>query len=239
MTLRTETLTYNGDGISFRGHLAYDDAVQGPRPAVLVAHEAPGLAEHPRRRAAMLAELGYAAFALDLYGEGEVLQGPQTLERVQAMLAEPGLVQRRTVLGWEAMRQLPQVDPDRTAAIGYCFGGRAVIELARSGADVRGIVSFHGLLAAAPLEVDRAIRAKLLVCTGAEDPMVPLEQVIAFQNGLRAAGVDWQLITYGGARHAFTNRDARPELHPALGHHALADQRSWGAMRAFLEEVLA
>lgn len=238
MTLRTETIPYEGDGVTFRGHLAYDDTFAGPRPAVLVAHEAPGLAEHPRRRAEMLAELGYAAFAVDLYGEGEVLQGPAAMARIQAMLGEPGLVRRRVLLGWEAMRRLPQVDPARTAAIGYCFGGGAVIELARSGADLQGIVSFHGLLATAPLEVDQAIRAKLLICTGAEDPLVPVEQVVAFQNGLRAAGVDWQVITYGGARHAFTNRDARPEVHLALGHHALADQRSWNAMRAFLDEVL-
>jgi dienelactone hydrolase len=185
----------------------------------------------------MLAELGYVAFALDLYGEGEVLQGPAAMARIQVMLAEPGLVRRRALLGWEAMRRLPQVDASRTSAIGYCFGGRAVIELARSGADLRGVVSFHGLLDAAPLEVEQAIRAKLLICTGAEDPMVPAQQVVAFQDGLRAARVDWQLITYGGARHAFTNRDARPEMHPALAHHVLADQRSWVAMRAFLDEV--
>jgi dienelactone hydrolase len=239
MTVQTETIAYEGDGITFRGLLAWDDATTGPRPGVLIAHEAPGLADHPRRRAHMLAELGYAAFALDMYGEGKVVMGPGTLEQMKTVTSVPGLIRRRAVLGYEAMRRLPQVDTTRLGAIGYCFGGRTVIELARSGADLRGVVSFHGQLEAGSLEDDRAIRAKLLVCTGAEDPMVPVEHVVAFQQGLRAADVDWQVITYGRARHAFTNRDADPAVNPALAYQPQADQRSWTAMRAFFDEVLA
>jgi dienelactone hydrolase len=233
--MKIETLTYSAEGISFQGYLA-DPEGSGRRPAVLIAPEAPGLSDHPKRRARMIAELGYVALAADLYGNGRVAQKPEEAQQLMAPLREDVPRLRQHVrAGFEALAKLPNVDPKRIGAMGYCFGGLAVLELARMGAPLAGIVSFHGILSTNTPEDAKNIKAKVLACTGADDPLVPPEQVAGFAAEMTKAGVDWQVVTYGGAKHAFTNPEAnRP---PVLQYNAAADARSWDAMRSFWFEL--
>lgn len=236
--MKTETLKYADGSTTCIGFLA-TPATSTRRPAVLIAHEGPGLNDHARMRAEMLAELGYVALAADLYGEGRIGRGPEETTALMTPLREnPAQLRQRVRAGLDALAGLPTVDPRRIGAIGYCFGGLAVLELARSGAPIGATVSFHGLLATRTPEDARNIKGKVLACTGAQDPFVPAEQVLAFQKEMSEAAVDWQVITYGGACHAFTNRDAGLAGRPGLAYHAEADARSWTAMRAFLLETL-
>ena len=233
--MKIETLTYSAGDVTFQGYLA-DPEASGKRPGVIVVHEAPGLNDHPKRRARMIAELGYVALAADLYGNGRVAQKPEESQQLMAPLREdiPRL-RRHTRAGFDALAKLRNVDPHRVGAMGYCFGGLAVLELARTGAPLAGVVSFHGILSTKTPEDAKNIKAKLLVCTGSDDPLVPPEQVAGFAQEMTAAKVDWQVVTYGGAKHAFTNPDAnRP---PALAYDASADARSWEAMRSFWFEL--
>lgn len=233
--MKIETLTYSSGETTFHGYLA-DPEGSGRRPGVLIAHEAPGLNEHPKRRARLIAELGYVALAADLYGNGRVAQRPEESMQLMAPLREdiPRL-RRHTRAAFDALAKLPNVDPKRLGAMGYCFGGLAVLELARMGAPLAGVVSFHGILSTKTPEDAKNITAKILVCTGSDDPLVPPEQVATFSDEMTKAAVDWQVVTYGGAKHAFTNPDAnRP---PALAYNASADTRSWEAMRGFWFEL--
>jgi dienelactone hydrolase len=234
--MKIETLSYSDGETNFLGYLA-DPEAGGKRPAVLIAHEAPGLNDHPKRRARMIAELGYVALAADLYGNGRVAQKPEESPLLMAPLREDiPLLMRRTRAALDALAKLPQVDASRVGAMGYCFGGLAVLELARTGAPVAGTVSFHGILSTKTPEAAKNVKGKILVCTGADDPLVPPEQLAAFEQEMTKAAVDWQVIVYGGARHAFTNPDAnRP---PVLQYQAAADARSWEAMRSFWTEIL-
>lgn len=210
----------------------------GPKPGVLVVHEAPGLGEHPRLRAAMLAELGYVALAADLYGGGEVFQGPAAFTAMTALRKDSNLLRRRVGAGFDALAALDGIDCDRLAAIGYCFGGMAVLELARSGAELRAVVSFHGLLETRRPAEPGAIKPAILACTGSEDPLVPPEQVAAFEREMKDAQADWQVVTFGGARHAFSNRKAALAGNPALEWKPAADRRSWAFMTQFLADSL-
>jgi dienelactone hydrolase len=237
--VKTETLDYpNGDSTS-RGYLALPDG-GGRRPGVIVCHEAPGLDEHPKLRARMLAELGYAALAVDMYGGGRVAaSGEEALRMMGEVQKDPPRLRRRVRAALDALAARPDVDSGRLAAIGYCFGGFTALELARSGAPVGGIVSFHGILTPTSPAAAGAVKAKVLVCTGAADPLVPPNQVLGFQDEMTKAGVDWQVITYAGAQHAFTNRNADRIGRPGFGYDAKADRRSWDAMRAHFAEVFA
>jgi dienelactone hydrolase len=233
--MKIETLSYSDGQTTFLGYLA-DPEGSGRRPGVIVAHEAPGLNDHPKRRARMLAELGYVALAADLYGNGRVAQKPEESQQLMAPLREdiPRL-RRHARAALDALGKLPQVDDKRLGAMGYCFGGLTVLELARTGAPLAGIVSFHGILGTKTPEDAKNIHGRILVCTGADDPLVPPDQVAGFEREMTAAGVDWQVITYGGAKHAFTNPDAnRP---PVLAYNAAADARSWDAMQSFWFEL--
>lgn len=233
--MKIETLTYSIGETTFHGYLA-DPEGSGRRPGVLIAHEAPGLNEHPKRRARMIAELGYVALAADLYGGGRVAGKGEDAQQLMGPLREdiPRLRQHVRA-GFDALAGRANVDPKRLGAMGYCFGGLAVLELARMGAPLAGVVSFHGILATRTPADAKNITAKILVCTGAEDPLVPPAQVAAFSDEMTKAGVDWQVVTYGGAKHAFTNPDAnRP---PALAYNAAADARSWEAMRSHWFEL--
>jgi dienelactone hydrolase len=233
--MKIETLEYSDGETTFLGYLA-DPEGSGRRPGVLIAHEAPGLNDHPKRRARMIAELGYVALAADLYGNGRTAQRPEESQQLMNPLREdiPRL-RRRTRAGLDALAKLPNVDPRRVGAMGYCFGGLAVLELARTGAPVAGIVSFHGILSTKTPEDAKNIAGRILVCTGADDPLVPPDQVAAFSDEMTKAGVDWQVVTYGGAKHAFTNPDAKRP--PVLEYNAAADARSWDAMRGFWFEL--
>lgn len=229
-------LTYACDGVPLSGLLALDEGADRPRPGILIVHDAWGLGENVKMRAQMLAELGYVALCADIYGEGvrpAVIAEAQ--EQVTKFQADPQLLRARARAGLDTLAAHPQVDPSRLAAIGYCFGGMTVLELARAGAPCRGIVSFHGLLKTTLPARPGTIPAKLLVCTGGEDPLVPIDDVAAFQQEMREADADCQTIIYSGAKHSFANPFASDN--PGIGHHPDADRRSWAAMLALFGEV--
>jgi dienelactone hydrolase len=235
--MTTETLEYrHGDTVS-RGYLARPKA-SGPRPGIVIFHEAPGLNDNVKRRAGMLAELGYVALGADLYGGGTVAKDGDEAMRLMGILREDtALLRGRARAALDALAEQKGVDRGRLAAIGYCFGGFTALELARSGAPLVGVVSFHGLLGTGKAAVAGAVKGKILACTGAADPLVPADQVVAFEREMAEAGTDWQVITYGGAKHAFTNPAADALNRPGFGYHPDADRRSWAAMRAFFGEV--
>jgi dienelactone hydrolase len=231
------TVEYSDGETVLEGYLAYDDAQSGPRPGVLVAHEWTGLGDYVRRRADMLAELGYVALAADIYGKGVRPQTPEACgAEAGKYRADRALMRCRMNAALTALRSNPQVDASRIAAIGYCFGGGAVLELARGGADIAGVVSFHGSLDTPTPGDAKKIRGKVLVLHGAADPHVGPESVAGFIKEMTDAGVDWQLKMYGGAMHAFTNPATnRPESGAA--YNEAADRRSWLDMIVFFSEL--
>ncbi len=233
------SVDYESDGVSLEGYLAVDEATDETRPGVLVVHDWTGVGEYVQVRAQMLARLGYVAFAPDIYGAGirpDESEAPQVAARYYG---DPELMRSRVLAGLEQLRAQPRVDRDRIAAIGYCFGGSVVLALAASGADVAGVVSFHGALMPVPSEDAAGIKAKILLLGGAADPVVPDDAVQAFENSLRAApNVDWQHTRYAGAMHAFTLPEADAPDHGAQ-YNASAEKRSWTAMLNFFEEIFA
>jgi dienelactone hydrolase len=237
-SLTTETVEYGRADTQFEGFLAYDRSHEGKRPGVLVFHTWRGLDDYIRRRTQMVAELGYVAFAADIFGKGI---RPKDVPERQALLNQylnnRGLLRERCRAALDALRAHPMVEPGKLGAIGYCFGGCAALELARSGADVSGVVSFHGLLSSPTPDDARNIRGSVLVLNGAEDPRVPPSDVEAFHKEMREAGVDWQLVHYGKAVHSFTDTGAGNNPAAGSAYDAKADARSWKAMRAFLDEV--
>lgn len=234
--MELEATRYEVDGKAFTGHVG--DGSGGRRaPGVLVAHEGPGLNAHILERTRMLAELGYVAFAIDLYGETDPPL-ERAKELVRELRADRATLRRRTIAAHELLKAHPSVDPARTAAIGFCFGGIAVLELARCGADVACVVGFHAALDTPTPADARAIRCKVLVCLGDADPIVTAQQRDAFVAEMAAAKVDWQMLLYGGVGHSFTNRDIDAFGFPGFVYDAVADRRSWLAMRNFFDEVL-
>jgi dienelactone hydrolase len=239
--LRTEDIEYRDGSLTLRGLLACDETVEGKRPGILVVHEAWGLGDHAMDRARMLAELGYVALAADMYGDRRMAGDlPAAMELIGELRTDPAKLRARAGAAVAALKAQPNVDGSKLAAIGFCFGGTVVLELARGGADLKGVVSFHGgLQTMAPAEPG-AVTPKVLVCTGADDPMIPSAQVVDFETEMRGAGADWQVISYGGTVHSFTNPDAGKTVKlDGVAYNALADQRSWAAMRAFFDEIFA
>ncbi|MBZ0270320.1 dienelactone hydrolase family protein [bacterium] len=234
----TRTVEYAHDGATLEGFLAYDDAATGKRPGVLVVHQWMGLTDNERMRARMLAELGYVAFAADVYGKGV---RPANREEAAAQAGryygDRALWRARVAAGLGVLKGQEFVDTSRVAAIGYCFGGGAVLELARSGADIAGVVSFHGSLDTPDPADANNIRAKLLVCHGSVDPYVKPEAVAGFLNEMEAAHVDYQLIRYAGAVHAFTQKGAGDDPSQGAAYNANADRRSWRHMKDFFAEI--
>jgi len=238
--VRTQDVRYQIEDEEFTGYLAYDDALDGKRPGVLVVHEWWGLSDHEKRRARMLAELGYVAFAVDMYGSGKHTDDPDQAKTWYDMVTtDIEWWRERAMKGIEILRGHADVDATDIAAIGYCFGGGTVLQLAYGGADVDGVVSFHGVLPAADDQALVKIRTKLLVLHASRDPFVPADMVARFQQKLDMGDVDWQLVTYGGVRHSFTVPDADKRGMEALRYDADADRRSWHAMRQFFEEIFA
>lgn len=229
-------LDYAADGIAFRGYIARPGG-EGRHPGILVVHDWLGVTDYVRMRCDMLARLGYVAFAADVYG-ADVRPGPDEAAAVAGgFYRDRPLWRTRLTAAFARMREEPSVDPGRTAAIGYCFGGSSVLELARTGADVDAVVSFHGGLLTGPEGEAAHITAKILVLLGAADPVAPDDAMLAFENDLRTApAVDWQLVSYANAMHAFTLPDADAPEQGAL-FDARAERRSWVAMKAFLSEV--
>lgn len=228
---------YRIDGVDYRGYLARP-AGEGRHPGVLVVHDWLGVTDYVRMRCDMLARLGYTAFAADVYG-ADVRPSPEEAAGVAGgFYRDRPLWRKRMTEVYEHMLSQPSVDAERTAAIGYCFGGSAVLELARTGAAVDAIVSFHGGLLTGPAGEAEQITAELLVLHGAADPVVPDDALLAFENDLRTApSVDWQVVSYANAMHAFTLPDANAPEHGAQ-FQAVAERRSWAAMKTFLAELL-
>jgi dienelactone hydrolase len=236
--IHTEKIQYKHDGKTLEGYLAYDDAAKGKRPGVLVVHEWTGHNPYVRKRAEQLAKLGYVAFALDMYGKGVLAKSRDEAAKLSAPFkADRKMMRERATAGLDVLRKQPQVDTGRLSAIGYCFGGTTVLELARSGADLAGVVSFHGDLSSPTPEDAKNIKAKVLVLHGADDPFVPSKVVAAFEKEMRDAGVDWELVMYGGAVHSFTNPDAGNNNKSGAAYNAKADHRSWEAMKTFFNEI--
>jgi dienelactone hydrolase len=229
-------LEYDADGMTMVGRLALP-AGDGLVPAVLVAHGAPGLDDYCRTRPEALAQAGYAALALDYHGEGRVYSDPAELAvRLEEIGSNAGRLRALGRAGLDALLTQERVDHSKIAAIGYCFGGVVVMELARTGADIKAVVGFHPGLTSTQPEDSRNIVGRVLMCVGADDPLVTLEQRDAFETEMRAAGVDWQLNVYGGAKHRFTDPNAAAAGNPALQYNPLAAERSWRAMLDHLRE---
>jgi len=236
----TEEVSYEHDQVRLIGYLAYDDALKEKRPGVLVVHEWWGLNEYAKKRARQLAGMGYVAFAVDMYGEGKVTTHPeQAGEWTKMITGNVSGWQERANAGLEVMRKDPRVDPERIAAIGYCFGGATVQQMAYSGADLRGVASFHGSPLPVQEEQVKRVKAKILFLHGASDPLIKEAQIQSYVEAMNKSGLDWQMVFYGGAKHSFTNPDADKAGMEALKYHASADKRSWEHMKVFFEEVLS
>lgn len=236
--LRTEVVEYKHGDALLEGYLAYDDAVKGKRPGVLVVHEWWGLNDYIKKRADKLAKLGYIAFAIDMYGKGIRTKESQRAGELSSIYSKDRkLMRARAHAGLDILKKHNLIDNQRIAAIGYCFGGTTVLELARSGADVAGVVSFHGGLTTLNPADTKNIKAKVLVLHGADDPFISKEQISDFQDEMRKAGADWQMVFYGGAEHSFTNPEANGYGIKGVAYNEEADKRSWEAMRAFFLEI--
>ena len=237
-TLQTQTIEYRQGDTVLEGYLAYNSSQTGKRPGVLVVHEWKGLDDYTKKRTEQLASMGYVAFAADIYGKGI---RPQTAEeaRTQATLyrSNRALLRERVNAALAELRKQPQTDSERLAAIGYCFGGTTVLELARSGADIDGVVSFHGGLDSPNPQDGKRIKSNVLVLHGADDPLVSKEDIEAFEKEMREGNVDWQMVSYGRTVHSFTNPNAGNDPSKGTAYNPDADRRSFEAMKLFFEEL--
>lgn len=233
-----QSVEYKAGDVTCEGYVAYDVSTTARRPAVLVVHDWMGVSDHTKEVCQDLAKMGYLAFAADIYGKG-VRPADRTLASAEAgkYKADRKLLRERVNAGFAQLKAHSLAEPDKTAAIGYCFGGTTVIELARSGADVGGVVSFHGSLDSPNPADGKNIKAKLLVLHGAEDPFVKKEDIDAFQKELIDAGVDWQMVYYGNAVHSFTQKKAGDDKSKGAAYEERAARRSWQAMKDFFNEI--
>jgi dienelactone hydrolase len=236
--VKSQLVEYKEGDAVLEGYLAWDDAVKGTRPGVLVVHAWMGLDDNARKRADMLAELGYVAFAADIYGKGIRPKSPDEAGKEAGKYkGDRALLRKRVNAGLAQLLKSPNVDTSKTAAIGYCFGGTTVLELARSGAGVLGVASFHGGLDSPTPADGKNIKAKVLVLHGAADPFAKPADVDAFLKELSDAKVDYQFVAYGGAVHCFTHQDAGNDPSKGCAYDAKADARSWSAMKDFFDEL--
>lgn len=236
--VKTQTIDYTVGNVHCKGVLAYDDAQRGSRPGVLIAPEWWGMTDYPKNRARQLAQLGYIAFVADIYGDGQSTDDPKTAGTLATpFIRDRAQMRQRITAAYDQLRKQSNVDQNKIAAIGYCFGGTAVLELARSGADIAGVVSFHGNLSNPNPADAQNIKCKVLVQTGANDPMVDQKSVNAFEDEMRQTNVDWYLVSYANAVHAFTNPGADSHNMPGVAYNEKADKRSWQAMVDFFNEI--
>ncbi|MDB6035178.1 MAG: Dienelactone hydrolase [Verrucomicrobiales bacterium] len=236
--VRTKVVEYQQGDTTLEGVVVYDDAVTGKRPGVLVVHQWKGLGDYEKKRAEMLAKLGYAVVAADIYGKGVRPDNPKDAGAMAGKYkSDRALLRARANAGLELLKKQPQVDATRLAAMGYCFGGTTALELARSGADIKGVVSFHGALNTPTPEDAKNIKGKILALHGADDPFVPLAEVTAFEEEMRKAHVDWQLVAYGNSVHSFTDWGAGSDNSKGAAYNEKADKRSWEAMKTFFAEI--
>lgn len=236
MTITTRAIQYEHLGKTFEGVLAWDDVQTGALPAVLIAHAWAGRTENEVSYAKKIAELGYAGFALDLYGKGVVGASKEENQKLMSpFLEDRGMLQARLLHIVDIVKRQPEVDARKVAIMGFCFGGLCALDLARTGADIRGAASFHGLFNAPANTQGKKIKAKVIAFHGWDDPMVPPEDVVALGRELTEAGADWQVHAYGGTMHAFTNPEANDPDFGTVYNKAAAD-RSWASFQAFLKE---
>jgi dienelactone hydrolase len=235
--IKTQTIEYRQGDTVLEGYLAYDDASPAKRPGVIVVHEWWGNNEYTHHRAEMLAQLGYAAFAIDMYGKGKVTtEAAKATEWSNAVKADMKTAMARAQLGLDTLKAQPMVDGTKIAAIGYCFGGSIVLHMARNDFPLLGVVSFHGDLSPGPAPAAK-ITPKILVCHGADDTFVPQTAVTAFIEEMKKANANFEVDEYSGAVHAFTNRDAGKFNLPGIAYNQQADERSWKRMQEFFSEI--
>jgi dienelactone hydrolase len=239
--LVTRTVDYaDAAGTPLEGYVVYDDAASGPRPGVIVVHDWRGLTDYTKKRADMIARLGYVAFEADIYGKGVRLTTvPEYSQEMGPYKADRTLYRARVQAAYDAFLQQPEVDKSRIAAIGYCFGGTGVIEMVRDGLPLRGVVSFHGGLDARPVSDGKKMTAPILALCGAADPFEKPADMQAFEAQMHDNGVDLQVVEYSGAQHAFTDAGVDALNLPGAKYNAAADRKSWIAMKAFLKKVFA
>ena len=236
--IQTQTVEYKQGDATLEGYLAWDDSVSGKRPGVLIVHQWMGITDYEKMRAKMLAGMGYVAFCADIYGKGI---RPTTTQEAGAQAGkykgDRQLLRARVNAGLDQLKSNDMVDSSRVAAIGYCFGGTTVLELARSGADLNGVVSFHGGLDSPTPADGKNIKCKVLVLAGANDPFQKPDDLTAFEQEMKDNKVNWQIVFYGGAVHAFTQPDVDKLNLPGAKYNEQADKRSWQAMRDFFGEI--
>jgi dienelactone hydrolase len=236
--VKTEEIDYKDGDVALQGYLAYDDAQTGKRPGVLIVHEWTGHNKYVRRRAEQLAQLGYVAFALDMYGKGVLAKDSTEAAKLSTPFkADRALMRKRANAGLDVLKKNEHADTSHLAAMGYCFGGTTVLELARGGADLVGVISFHGDLDTPKPEDAKNIKGKVLALHGADDPFVKPDIVAKFEDEMRKAKVDWELVKYGGAVHSFTNPEAGNDPSKGAAYNMEADARSWQAMKDFFAEL--
>jgi dienelactone hydrolase len=239
--IQGKTVEYSAQGVVMKGYLAFDEAIEDKRPGVLVVHEWWGLNDDARKRAQMLAELGYTALAVDMYGDGKQAVHPDDAGKFSSELMKNfDLAKARFLAAMDFLKQQPTVDPTRIAAIGYCFGGGVVLNMARQGVDLKGVASFHGDLTAVKPAQPGLVKAKILVLHGADDKFTTPKQIEAFKGEMNSAGADFKFISYPGAVHSFTNPDADAhgkKFNLPLAYNASADKKSWDEMKKFLKGI--
>jgi dienelactone hydrolase len=238
--IKTETVAYKAGDAELEGFIAYDDSVPATekRPAVIIVHEWWGLTDYPKMRAQMLAKLGYVAFCADMYGPGKTTQDPKQAGVWAGEVARnPDVEKARAQAAFDVVRKRPEVDPQKIAAIGYCFGGGVALDMARNGMDLAGVVGFHASLATQRPAQKGHVKAQVLVCHGADDTFESAEDVANFQKEMTTAGVTWQMNIYSGAVHAFTNANADKFGIKGVAYNKIADERSWEALQTFLKDV--
>lgn len=237
----TKQITYSADGTTLKGFLTYNNAQTGKRPGIIVVHEWWGLNQYARHRAEMLAKLGYIAFAIDMYGNGTVVNHPKEAGKfAMAVMQKMDTARARFDAGLRLLKEQPQTDTSKIGAIGYCFGGGIALRMALGGSDLNGVVSFHGDLPTDSIKNPRDEKARILVCNGADDPINPQEKVEAFEKTLNNAGIKFRLINYPGAKHSFTNPAADSigkKYDLPLAYNKAADEQSWEAMKIFFNDI--
>jgi dienelactone hydrolase len=236
--MRSQDVSYKDGNVRLTGFLVWDDTCADARPGILVVHGGAGLDEHARNRAQRIADAGFVAFACDMYGDGVAGDRQRVVARIEELRGTPGRLCQRAQAGLSELASHPKVD-GRMAAVGYCFGGMTVLELARAGTNLIGVVSVHGSLATSRPARPDAVVAKVLVCHGALDPHVPLTHVNGFIEEMNSARADWQLVVYGNAMHGFTHEHAAAHPTPGVAYDAAADARSWIAIQTFFDELFA
>lgn len=236
--IETRSVEYKDGDIALEGYIAYDDAIKDKTPAVLIVHEWTGLGDYVKARVRQIAELGYVAFAVDIYGKGIRPKNREEAGREASIYRQDrALMRRRAHAGLEELKKVNIVDEKRIAAIGYCFGGGVVLEMARGGEDLKGVVSFHGSLESPEAKEPKNIKAKILVLHGADDPNIAHNELADFENEMRLSHADWQVTLYGSAVHSFTNPESGDDPSKGAAYNKMADTRSWEAMKIFFREI--